>query len=491
MRYNELHRAENRPWWAARDANAYRGHWKDTFPPQIMDIVNSELEQILNGSEKDIFDLQKNPVEKNRLAAVVVVRPEDQAEFLPHSLKALVEQMNVAGVYGDIYIIINRGGERAAEYLRQNGADIKKGLGVSDAIYAEVRREGAGDNRKMPGKIYLDPNEVVDNKKDIRLFFINQEDSAVNSGKIAGLRDIYQYLFEVSTQYHYRPEFIFAMDAETTLYPYVSGNKTIDLESKEGLAKLIESTNGGKRLVGAKIELVPFKDGRPDWNAPVSPMSRFISALHGETAPCGYQTMVKYFTRRRLPTVNDIPIGFLAGGATLGDYCVVTGITRDISQKYPGLRVEDMLLSIVARALGVELYVDTAVIHANRCPPHSDSDLSRSSLTSILSDRKKIINGEKAENIFTNGEEQTARWLCGNEGLRRIFGDEIFSFGTEPNSTLKKYCIFSIGDALGSDDNFTRLQKLMFVARSARLIKLYYTLHPDDPKHGDGNWNNG
>ena len=126
-------------------------------------------------------------------------------------------------------------------------------------------------------------------------------------------------------------------------------------------------------MVGAKLQFIPYdENGNPNWREKTPPMQEAISIMHGMK---GYE--------------------WLPGGGTLSGFPKMVSILNSISQKLPGSRVEDVLTTVTAKALGIETLVDDQVVHANRCPSERDE-----------------------QETFA----QMQRWLKGAEGMKFVTG---------------------------------------------------------------------
>lgn len=314
-------------------------------------------------------DFRKTRKEKNRIAVVVSVF--DAKDVLPKTLKEITQSIRGCVSGGEIFVVLNNGGGNTMESL---GPSSKAEIGVDNIIWGKtVAIKGIkGNGKVIPRKIKLEKS-LPPMTEGISLVLIKQDQDPDNAGKIRGLRDVYELLWELNQKSGYCPQYLLAFDAETRLRYREPHRGSISTQQNFGLSHMIKLSNKGLVFVGAKCKLIPYDaEGDPDWEARIPPMQVVTNILHGRD---GYR--------------------WLSGGATLGDFEFMVAAMSAISRKFPGLRVEDTMLTAVAKAMNIEAIIDQEVIHTNRCP--------------------SIENRADASC-------QVERWMMGVEGVRRVIG---------------------------------------------------------------------
>lgn len=335
-------------------------------PPEI-------FKRLIDLTRQKLLSIDTKNKQPNRIAVVVSVY--NGKELLLQTLREINNQIRSCDLTGEIFLILNNGGGNASEFLNPDLPpdridNIKKLIGIDQIIFGQTEEEKESPTK--PQEITLN-QEVPMESQGIRLVVIKQTESKLNRGKIRALRDIYEYLGKLNEKTGYCPHWLLAIDAETRLR-IVNENK-LSIEPS-GLEQLLNLSNNGKRMVGAKLYFTPYDNiGNPDLVAKIPPMQEAISMMHGMP---GYQ--------------------WLPGGATLGGFPEMVAILSSISQLLPGTRIEDVLTTVVAKALDIQTMIASNVIHTNRCP---------------------AIDNEEA--VF----QQMLRWLKGYEGLKRIAGEKL------------------------------------------------------------------
>ena len=468
--------AQRKEWHRAQPANRLCLDWKKNLPEEIMLKTPSIAEAVLDCSQVKIKELQENRVQKGRMAAVMSARMDD-ACFFPATLPALARQMEAAGMSGEIFVVLNSGGSEGEAFINAVGGSYE---GIPVAIGGALRN-GAADESHLPGKIVADDAAITGNT-GIKIVFINQEDLPANAGKIRALRDIYAYLGRLSLASAYRPEFLFAMDAETALYPHEPETGRVHTESSKGLAQLIASTQSGKRIAGAKTRLMPFNGALPDWESEIPYLAGFTNEMHGFQFPQEYAVTVERLTDRSVMLIDRVPGAWLCGGATLGDFAAMTGAMGVISTAFPSIRVEDTLFTIVMRLMGVETHIDTGTVHINRCPHRVFEDGHISTPKEYRAGIQSLKNGGDVK--LTKSEELFSRYFRGNAGLKKTLGDLIYLAIEDKPELLG--IIYEMGGFMGRIGPANEV--LMILIRARNLIQEYSRQHPDDPLNGSSSW---
>lgn len=314
-------------------------------------------------------NLRKTRREKNRISAVVSAF--DAKDVLPKTLKEITQLIRGSGLGGEIFVVLNNGGGNTMESLSPSS---EAEIGVDNIIWGRTEQMKAKREKEgaTPRKIKLGTG-LSPMTKGISLVLIKQDKDPDNAGKIRGLRDVYELLWELNQKSGYCPQYLFAFDAETRLHYRGPRQGHISTQQNFGLNHMIKLTNKGRVVVGAKCKLIPYNvEGNPDWEAETPPMQVVTNMLHGRD---GYR--------------------WLSGGATLGDFGFMVAAMSAISRKFPGLRVEDTMLTAVAKAMNIGMIVDPEVIHTNRCPSMENR---------------------------VDASRQVERWMMGVEGVKRVIG---------------------------------------------------------------------
>ncbi len=477
------------PLWKYRPANDIKDKkWKDILPEGVLDqIKDTDFFNLISFSEEDIKKIQENPIQKNRISVVLSVYDGD--DLLPHTFKALVRQIKKAGLHGEIFIVLNRGGGTTANYLNsENAENIKKDLGLSEVAFTKSTRDHLSktdkDNAKIPGNIQLDSSHMEDrDSNDVKLIVVEQDNIEANAGKIRGLRDAYNFLFDISTRSNFRPEFLFSIDAETILHPRDEETGAVDLENDNSLLSLIKKTKNGEVIVGAKSEFIPFKEGKPDWDAEIYVPTAMLNGVHGISPTVDYVPLSKFGNS------EDSPLSFLCGGAILGDYASILGLMRNISTIFPGIRTEDTFLSIATRLLSIRTSIDQGVVHLNRCPDVKYQDRKAFSKDAITKARIKIKSGASIESVLIDSELQMTRWLQGNAGIQNVIPKDIYhlcSRDFDPTSSNGNSYIKNL--KLRRNINYSKEELLWCLYRFNTFIQDIVKNSPDDIKEGKASW---
>lgn len=354
--------------------------WRDRLPPETVKGIPITFQFALDRTATYYQRIEKHPPQENRLA--VAVSCYDSAQRLPHTLREIIEQMKDSQIKGEVFVVLNNGGGNTREYLIGNDQEetrkrLISDLGVQEVIYGRSKENDFTANEHEPKKprYFRLEKELTSQAEGIRLVVIDQAVHPDNEGKIRASRDLYATLHSQVSQ-GYRPQFLLTIDDETRLRPVNQETHRAITDKNSGLAHMVGLCQGGQRLVGAKLAFIPYKDdGNPNWEAKLPTMQRTISFLNGHK---GYE--------------------WCPAGATLGPFGLIVSMQRGIHEHYSGARIEDVMMTVMARTLGITTLVDESVIHTNRCPP-----------------------ADKGQDCY----RQIARWLAGMEGLKKATGEEL------------------------------------------------------------------
>jgi hypothetical protein len=352
-------------------------HWKEWrtgLPERVTQQVSHECALLLDASARTRESFREEKRDENRIAVVISAHNAD--DVLPATLREISEQIRALGKQGDIFIVSNNGGGTTDRIFL--GEDAPERLGVDRVIrgYTEPSEDQDTHLPTVAKPVAID-QRPSDMTEGVNLFVITQYKARENEGKIRGLRDVYEYIYQENQDTGYCPGLLLAMDAETRFRSITPGSKERG-ELPSGLDHMVELTRGGKAIVGAKLNFTPYtKNGDPDWQARIPPMQETISLLHGSP---GFQ--------------------WEPGGGTLGNFPDMVSMMRDMSQQLPGTRVEDVFLTVMARTYGISTVVDQSVIHANRCPAYTKES-------------------------FRSYYDQMFRWMQGGAGLEEFAGKDL------------------------------------------------------------------
>jgi|GEM_PF-6180402 len=408
--------------------------WRNGLPERVVRSIPEGYVRMLDKAAEN-REKMRGMAEEKRIAVVIVAR--DAACVLPNTVKEITEQMKTCGLYGEVFVVLNGGGGDTKECLKKDEEEIKASFGVDRVIKGRAHKRSDGMSLGEPNKIELD-GSYIEGKGEIRLIVVDQEDHPDNLGKVRGQRDIYNYLLEANNE-GYCPKWLLAIDAETRLRKVDPHSHRVITNEAGGLGELLKATQGGERIVGAKLHFVPYgDDGNPDWEVKVPPMQKTVSLLHGSR---GFE--------------------WCPGGATLGEFTKIVPIAAAMGNKLPGSRIEDNVITVTARTMGVPTLVHEGVVHTNRCPGNDEPRLAY---------------------------EQIKRWMKGQVGLERAFGRDLTRLVLNPR--LDRVIINPLIKAFKRDGQIRvrdipyllqGLPPYLSAIRQARL-------HPDDYFRGDASW---
>jgi hypothetical protein len=220
---------------------------------------------------------------------------------------------------------------------------------------------------------------------------VHQKVSLHSSGKIRVLGDIYGSLLLKSIEKGWTPpEIIVAFDAETQ---FLVDTKDQAIDSKLDTNGLMVIVNEFKKrpqidILSARNKFVVYQKAMldnieillPDFSKEVPPIQLYMNIVHG-----------RFYGYKWHP-----------GGGTVARTDVMISLLIIISERYPGIRIEDAHLSILAYHAGFNSDILLKLISVNSSPNI----------------------GEIAMNsFFTNAwMEQSYRWMSGYKGLELCYG---------------------------------------------------------------------
>ncbi len=388
--------------------------WRGGLPPDVLGTIPTGFQKALDKMVVYREEVDKVEPQPDRMA--VVISAWEAGDVLPQTIKETVQQMQEAGKWGEIFVVLNNGGGKStrdciygkdknvslvdAEEAVQDRVSQKlcKSTGADNVVFGEtielptnfgfmelsgerIQDTSNIDTVARPIKFTVSGGLNALKEGEISLVVVDQvAEGEHNQGKIRALRDLYHKLFLETKYGGYCPEIVEMEDAETRLLMVQEGE--IVTGKPAGLEEMLRLSQNGKVWVGARNALVPYDEkGDPDWKASVPPMQTSTNLIHGTKG-----------------------MEWLGGGEMIGDYRGVLAMNEVIPQEYPGLRVEDVLLTVCARVFMKETVVSRDVVHTNRCP-------------SVKEEKKAM--------------DQMLRWIKGVKGLESIIGPELNKIHTD------------------------------------------------------------
>jgi hypothetical protein len=244
------------------------------------------------------------------------------------------------------------------------------------------------DNRELAGNPYRLSN-IAKEKERHRIFVVHQPQGLYSAGKIRILGDIYFSVILASIESGWiPPEIQLSFDAES-LFLSTGDNFEPQLKSN-GLKTLIREIQTRSKLdilgttarysIYQKTSLEGLPILVPDFDERISDIPWFLNLVHGQFP------------------------GYLwhPGGGTIGKTQIMVSLLATIAEKYPGARVEDVQISILAKYAGFISEISSQVISTNRV------------FTST-----ELTQTEQAQPIWS---EQVCRWISSCYALELYYG---------------------------------------------------------------------
>ncbi|MEH1778780.1 MAG: hypothetical protein V7K67_22215 [Nostoc sp.] len=341
-------------------------------------------------SRESIISKTKNSFNYTRILGVVSAANEADS-FLPYTIPKIIQQIAGMGMKGDIIIGLNHGFEcpKLIQCLK-----LLSNLQIIH-LYTEAKTTNniparIFDNIKCMGEPYYLDN-IYPEYSQHRIFIVHQKVSLHSSGKIRVLGDIYGSLLLKSIEKGWiPPEFVVTFDAETQ---FLIDSKYSGVESKldaNGLMLIVNELKKSPQIdiLSTRNKFVVYRKSflddveilLPDFSQEVPPIHLFLNAVHGRFS--GY----KWSTGSGIVAKTDAMISLLV----------------IISKRYPGIRIEDVQLTILAYHAGFGFNISLDAISINRSPNI---------------DERTISNSLKAAWM-----EQIYRWNSGCKSLELCYG---------------------------------------------------------------------
>lgn len=352
-------------------------------------VLNSDVQAVKNCREW-IISKTKNTFDNTRILGVVAAANKADS-FLPYTIPKIIQQIADMGMKADMIIGLNHGFEcpKVIEYL-----NLLPNVQITH-LYTESKPENnisakIFDNLKCIGEPYYLDN-ISPESSQHRIFIVHQKVSLHSSGKIRVLGDIYGSLLLNSIKKGWTPpEFVVTFDAETQ---FLLETKSQAIESNLDTNSLMLIVNELKKspqidIVSTRNKFVVYQKSTldnmeillPDYSQEVPPIQFFLNVVHGRFS--GYK--------------------WNPGGGIIARTDAIISLLVIISERYPGIRVEDVHLSILAHHAGFSSDILLKVISINRCP--------------------KIGEMTTNSSLKSAWMEQIYRWNSGCKGLELCYG---------------------------------------------------------------------
>lgn len=358
-----------------------------TFRAEQDKKLRADVESVL--SCQKLIKSQTNQCLDSSRILVVLAAGSGAEKYLSHTIPKIIAQIAEVGARADILIGLNHGFEcpHIIDSFNQ----------ISNVETIDLYTEEKVSNQ-LPAKLYAHANAqgepyFIQSHPSLalkhRIFVIHQKISPYSAGKIRILGDIYgSLLINSIAQGWHLPALLITIDAESQFLldqPGLSPN----LDSN-GLQPILEQLNHHPEIdiLGATPRHTVYqpveRDGSqiflPDFSQDVPPIPWFLNIVHGYYP--GYQLK--------------------PGGGTVGRSDVIISLLTVISERYPGARLEDIQLTILAEHAGFKHELCMDVIQTNRVPDQYET---------VPDNRSKLA-----------WLEQMARWMSGIEALKINYG---------------------------------------------------------------------
>jgi hypothetical protein len=331
----------------------------------------------------------------------VVAAARGAEKYLPRTIPKIIDQLQELGLKADIVLGLNNGYEcetvisgfsiRPDVQVIHLYTEIKVANNQPAKIYEQATCQG------MPYRLRSLDTQNGDKQPQHRIFVVHQKPSPHAAGKIRVLGDIYGSLFLDSIAEGWQPPAVLiTFDAETEFIAAPRGKKPIP--ESNGLRELLQQLNNVPELdvLGATTRHTIYRPATPpntnvclpDLNQDVSSIHWFLNIVHGQYH--GYM------------------LG--PGGGTLGKTDAMISLLAIIATRYPGSRVEDIQLSIIAHHANFKQDICLDAVQTNRAPSRTD-----------------LTDDEPPQLAWA---EQMARWLAGIQSLKENYGDHNVAYIT-------------------------------------------------------------
>ncbi len=319
----------------------------------------------------------------------VVAAGKGAENYLPCTIPKIIQQISELELGADIIIGLNNGFECPA-------------VGECFTLLPDVRVIHLYTEKKVgsqiPAKIFENVNcegepyclsHVGLQDSRHRIFVVHQQEGPYSAGKIRVLGDIYGSLLLKSIDNGWMPPAILVtFDAESQFLVKQEG--AIPQPESNGLRLIVSELQSNQKLdlLGAKNRYVVYQKTKvggtevlvPDFSKELPPIMWFMNVVHGQYRGFMYKP----------------------GGGTAGRTDVMISLLAVIAERYPGARLEDIQLTLLAKHAGFRGDIFMSTVSTNR--------------VSIITDIKANESPKLA------GVEQIERWLAGLYALEANYG---------------------------------------------------------------------
>ncbi|MEH1776551.1 hypothetical protein [Nostoc sp.] len=340
-----------------------------------------------------------NALDNTRILGIVAAA-KGAENYLPYTIPKMIQQISEIGMMADIVIGLNNGFEcptvidRFILLPNVQVIHLYTGEKLANNIPAPIF-----DNLMCQGKPYCLIN-IEPQPSQHRIFIVHQREGQYSAGKIRILGDIYGSLLLKSIENGWIPPAIaVAFDAESQFL--IEEDYSVLQPESNGLKLIVNQLQNYPEIdiLGTRNKFAVYQKGIvdgtevlvPNFSEEVPPIQWFIDIAHGKFS--GFQSK--------------------PGSGTVARTDVLVSLVAVISERYPGIRVEDTHLSILAKYAGFigDIFID--VISTNRTPHLTDMTLEQPP-------KKAWV-------------EQVYRWNSGYRGLELLYGkhniQSIISYG--------------------------------------------------------------
>ncbi len=309
-----------------------------------------------------------------RRLLVVLSAARGAEQHLPRSLPRLFAQTREMGRSVDLLIGCNNGFEPPglADFL-ERALDCR-------VIEGFCTKEEADKPAPVVDRPGVSLRIGAGTPGEDRCFLIRQRAApdappGVAAGKIRMLGDLYGLIGQSIATGWQPPRFLLACDSESEFDQLAAWSA--DGFGDPGLPLLIARLENDPHLelVGTRSRFVAFeavptggRRPRPDWQLP--PIQLYLNLVHARSH--GFM--------------------WLPGGGTIGRTDVMTALFSFICSAYPGVRTEDIMLSLLAQAAGFIVSNEPRVTSLNHCAPASEKALAREQIERYLSGQKDLLD---------------------------------------------------------------------------------------------------
>lgn len=338
--------------------------------------------KLINDKTNHIFDYTR--------VLGVVAAGKGANDYLPNTIPQTIKQISAIGLGADIIIGLNNGFECP---------DVIKKLKSLENVQVILLYTGEKISNNIPAPIFEDadckgkPYCLSSTRRPLphRIFIVHQKAGVHSPGKIRVLGDIYDSLLFRSIQHGWiPPATLVAFDAESHFL--ANDRQAIPQVGSNGLALIIGKLQNDREidLLGANNRYVVYQpfivEGTkvfvPDFSAELPPIQWFLNLLHGNYA--GYK--------------------YKPASCTVGKTDIMISLFAVIAQRYPGARLDDVQLTVLAKNAGFHGDIFMDVTSTNRVPGISD----------LTADPQ----------LKLAWKEQVYRWIAGLYALESNYGEQ-------------------------------------------------------------------